>query len=226
MRRVRLLISALILLAASVFGAAAAVTTGTLPSNVRYYLAPGTTSKGYANFVLVQKGIASADAARGNLLKLEHFTKKAPYEFLASKGIGYGPEGYVSYPDGNTVYNFREVPTFDKSVTDSTILLIFDLVRSFQGDQAIVIAGDFNQAQIESKLNLFSLTITPRRSSASKKEYSWNPAEGPAFIHTENNSSRTAGISLSWTSPRTPDDRLNSPQPLVSHMYAAQLSKV
>ena len=103
MRRVRLYISALVLFALSVFGASASVSIGTLPSNVRYYLAPGTTSKGYANFVLVQKGIASADAARGNLLKLEHFTKKAPYEYLASKGIGYGPEGYVSYPDGNTV---------------------------------------------------------------------------------------------------------------------------
>ena len=226
MRLVRLLISALILLAASAFGAAAAVTTGTLPSNVRYYLAPGTTSKGYANFVLVQKGTASADAARGNLLKLEHFTKKAPYEFLASKGIGYGPEGYVSYPDGNTVYNFREVPTYDKAVTDSTILLIFDLVRSFRGEQAIVIAGDFDQSLIESKLNLFSLTITPRRPSASKKGYRWNPTDGPVFIHTENNSSRTAGISLSWTSPRTPDDRLQSAQPLVSYMYAAQLGKV
>lgn len=226
MRRVRLYISALVLFALSVFGASASVTTGTLPSNVRYYLAPGTTSKGYANFVLVQKGIASADAARGNLLKLEHFTKKAPYEYLASKGIGYGPEGYVSYPDGNTVYNFREVPTFDKSVTDSTILLIFDLVRSFHGDQAIVIAGDFDQALIESKLNLFSLTITPRRSSFSRKAYSWNPTVGPVFIHTENNSSLTAGISLSWSSPRTPDDRLQSAQPLVSYMYAAQLSKM
>ena len=209
-----------------VIGRSSAVKVGMLSNGVRYYLAQGNTSKGYANFVLVQKGTASADVSRGLLLKLEHFRKQAPYRFLASKGVGYGPDGLVSYPDGNTVYNFRGVPTFDKAAVDSTILLVFDLVRSYEGEQAIVIAGDFPQAELESKLYLFSLTVTPRKASATRRQYRWQPENGPVFIHTENNSARLAGLSLTWNSPRTPDDRLLTAQPLVLQMYAAQLGKV
>ena len=203
-----------------------AVKVGMLPSNVRYYLAPGNTSKGYANFVLVQKGKASSDASRSLLLKLEHFRKKAPYRFLASKGVGYGPDGFISHPDGNTVFRFNDVPTFDKEAADSTILLIFDLIRSCEGEQAIVVAGDFNQSELESKLYLFSLTVTPRRPVASRPRYEWKPEYGPAFIHTENNTRKIAGITLSWNSPRTPYGRLLTAQPLVSRMYASQLGRV
>ena len=124
MRPVKIYISSVIFLLTVVFGAKAqnlpvipqssSVKVGTLPSNVRYYLAPGITSKGYANFVLVQKGTASKDAARGLLVKMEHFRKKAPYEYLASKGVGYGANGFISYPDGNTVYTFQDVPTYTR----------------------------------------------------------------------------------------------------------------
>ena len=235
MRQARIIISlAAFLLSAvlsfgqdlQVIGRSSAVKVGVLSSNVRYYLAPGNTSKGYANFALVQKGTASPDLSRGLLLKLEHFRKKAPYRFLASKGVGYGPEGFISYPDGNTVFNFRGVPTFDTAATDSTILLIFDLVRAYEGEQAIVVAGDFPQAELESKLYLFSLTVTPRKASPARKPYVWRPENGPSFIHTENNSGRLAGLSLCWNSPRTPENRLQTAQPLVLQMYAAQLGKV
>ena len=236
MRPVKIYISSVIFLLTVVFGAKAqnlpvipqssSVKVGTLPSNVRYYLAPGVTSKGYANFVLVQKGTASKDAARGLLVKMEHFRKKAPYEYLASKGVGYGANGFISYPDGNTVYTFQDVPTYNKAVTDSTILLLFDIIRSYDGEQAIVAAGDFDQKNLESKLNLFSLTVTPRKFTRKVQSYNWNPVFGPSFIHTENNTNRLAGITLSWNSPRTPDSRLLTAQPLVTYMYAAQLQKV
>lgn len=236
MRQVKFYISSVLLLLSVIFGASAqnlpvikrspSVKVGTLPSNVRYYLAPGNTSKGYANFVLVQKGTASADRAKSLLLKLEHFGKKAPYEFLSAHGIGYGPEGYVSYKDGSTIFSFDNVPTHDAAVTDSTILLIFDLIRSFEGEQAVVVAGDYHQKNLESKLNLFSLTVTPRTFVRTSSDYRWNPVFGPSFIHTENNTNRIAGITLSWSSPRTPDDRLLTAQPIVSEMYAAQIRKV
>ena len=163
------------------------ITIGSLPNNVRFYLAENSTTKGYANFMLVQKGGADVSRSRSLLRRLPHFTDITPYRFLSSKGIGYGPEGYVSYPDGNTVFSFNDVPTFDTAACDSTILLIFDLVGEFDGEQAVVVCGDISKKEIESKLHVFSLNVSPRNSLASRRPYSWEPSENIRFVYTPNN---------------------------------------
>ncbi len=202
------------------------ITIGTLPNNVRFYLAENSTTKGYANFMLVQKGGADISRSRSLLRRLPHFTDITPYNFLSSKGIGYGPEGYVSYPDGNTVFSFNEVPTFDTAACDSTILLIFDLVSEYDGEQAVVVCGDISQKEIESKLYVFSLNVSPRNSLADRKPYSWEPSENIRFVHTQNNTRDLVELSFVWDSPRTPQDRMNTPQPLVSYMFAQELGHV
>lgn len=202
------------------------ITIGTLPNNVRFYLAENSTTKGYANFMLVQKGGADISRSRSLLRRLPHFTDITPYNFLSSKGIGYGPEGYVSYPDGNTVFSFNEVPTFDTAACDSTILLIFDLVSEYDGEQAVVVCGDISQKEIESKLYVFSLNVSPRNSLAGRKPYSWEPSENIRFVHTRNNTRDLVELSFVWDSPRTPQDRMNTPQPLVSYMFAQELGHV
>mgnify|MGYP002622159749 CR=1 FL=1 len=202
------------------------ISVGTLPNNVRFYLAENSTTKGYANFTLVQKGVADVSRSRRVLRKLPHFVDVAPYQFLSSKGIGYGPDGYVSYPDGNTVFSFNDVPTFDAAACDSTILLIFDLVNEFDGEQAVVVCGDISRSEIEAKLHVFSLNVSPRNSLASRKAYSWEPSENIRFVHTLNNTRNLVELSFIWDSPRTPQDRMNTPQPLVSYMYAQQLGHV
>ena len=93
-----------------IIGQSSSIKVGILPNEVSYYLAPNNTSKGYANFVLVQKGNANIDRSRDLLLNLPHFQKKSPYEFLASKGVGYGPKGYISYRGDNTVFTFPMSP--------------------------------------------------------------------------------------------------------------------
>ena len=142
------------------------ITVGSLPDNVSYYLAENDITKGYANFILVQKSFSDVDHSRGLLLDLPHFKEMAPYEFLASKGVGYGQGGYVSYPDGNTVFSFEDVPTYDSAASDSTLLLIFDLVKAFDGEQAIIICGDIAPKDMESRLHVFSLTVGPRTGHA------------------------------------------------------------
>ncbi len=202
------------------------VIVGTLPDNVRYYLAPNSTTKGYANFLLVQKSHSDIEASRALLRDLPHFSRQRPYQFLASKGVGYGKDGYVSVMDGSTVYSFNGVPTFDAAATDSTLLLIFDLVESFPGEQAIVVSGDITKDGIESKLHVFSLTVPDRVQGGALPEYRWNPSEEPVFTHTQNNTANLAEITFTWNAPRTPEDRLLSPQPLVSSLYAGVLEHV
>lgn len=202
------------------------ISIGTLPNNVRFYLAENSTTKGYANFMLVQKGGADVSRSRSLLRRLPHFTDISPYKFLSSKGIGYGPEGYVSYPDGNTVFTFNEVPTFDTAACDSTILLIFDLVGEYDGEQAVVVCGDISKKEIESKLHVFSLNVPPRNSLSSRRPYSWEPSENIRFVCTPNNTRDLVELSFIWDSPRTPKDRMNTPQPLVSYMFAQELGHV
>ena len=231
-----ILFAALLLASATVLPAAggdlpkisqtSSIKTGTLPNRISYYLAPNNTSKGYANFVLVQKGNSNKDRSRQLLTDLPHFRKTPPYKFLASKGIGYGPDGYVSSRDGNTVFTFKDVPVFDSAASDSTLLLIFDLIQEYGGEQAVIVCGDFNQSELEGELRIFSLSVTPRGKRPFKDKYVWNPSPEPVVVHTENNTPNLATLTLTWNSPRTPYDRLKTPQPLVSRMYAGALQNV
>ena len=230
------IISGLLLFFAAVFTAAgqgfptirqtSAVKTGTLPSNVRYYLAQQNSSKAYAKFVLVQKNNTERQVSRGLLSDLPHFVNRKPHEFLASRGISPGKDGYISYRDGSTIFSFEGVPSFDPSVSDSTLLLIFDLVQAFEGEQAIIVSGDFDRARLEERLKVFSLNVTPRKSAPAPGEYIWNPNAAPIFESAEDAPYRLATISCVWKAPRTPDSRLLSAQPIVSEMYARELAAV
>ena len=202
------------------------IKSGTLPNRVSYYLAPNNSSKGYANFVLVQKGNSNTDRSRQLLTDLPHFRKTPPYKFLASKGIGYGPDGLVSTRDGNTVFTFKDVPMFDSAASDSTLLLVFDLIQEYGGEQAVIICGDFNQSEMEGELRIFSLNVTPRGKRPFKDKYKWEPSVGPVVVHTRNNTRNIATLTCSWTSPRTPHNRLQTPQPLVERVYAGALQNV
>ena len=202
------------------------IKTGTLPNRLSYYLAPNNSSKGYANFVLVQKGNSNTERSRHLLADLPHFRKTPPYKFLASKGIGYGPDGLVATRDGNTVFTFKDVPMFDSAASDSTLLLVFDLIQEYGGEQAVIVCGDFNQSEIEGELRIFSLNVTPRGKRPYKDKYKWEPNADPVVVHTENNTRNLATLTCTWTSPRTPHNRLQTPQPLVSRMYADILQNV
>lgn len=202
----------------------AAIHRGTLPDGVSYYLVPNTTTKGYANFAVVQKRGSDVGPARRLLRRLPHFTKVAPYDFEASKGVGYGPGGYISYPDGATVFTFQDVPTFDSAASDSTLLLLFDLVAAFDGPQTIIASGDFKLSAMVDKMQVLSLTIGPRKGEAyAPVPYSWQPSESRTLVLERNSTASVAGITFSWASPRTPDHAMNTPQPMVSRRYAQEL---
>ena len=175
------------------------ITTGSLPNGISYYLVTNPNNKGYADFALVQKGQSDPDAARAALVRLPHFSRPRPFEFLSSNGVGYRREGYVSYPKGATVFRFEDVPIFNSAASDSTLLLVFDLMGTYSGEQALVISGDINVKTLKDRMSVFSLTLTRRTKTASLPDYVWDPADRLRFVQAQNASERAASITVTYS---------------------------
>ena len=192
------------------------ITTGRFANGVSYYLVPNTTSKGYANLALIQKGIESQEDTRSAL----------DYDFFASKGVGYTPDGYISYAGNSAIFNFEDVPTYQSVALDSTIVVLFKLIEKFPGEQAIVACGDIDVARLQDRLYIMSLTIPKRIPSAEAPAYEWRSSPVPLFVHENNGCRNLSQISVSYASSRTPAKYMNTPQPLVTSMFAHQLGYI
>lgn len=199
------------------------ITTGKLPDGISYYLVTNNSSKGYANFALAQRGAFGIAQARRNLSRLPHFGEREPYKFLASKGIGYGKHGYFSVTGNSTVYSFENVPTFDRAALDSMLLLIFDLAASYEGEQAVVVSGEYDLATMKDRLHILSLTLSERKSHGEAQNYSWEPVDGPVIACSGNGTKDVAKITFEYSAPRTPQKYMNTPQPLVTGMFASEM---
>ena len=158
-----------------VFPKDGAVTTGNLTNGITYYLVTNPSMKGVADFALVGKGRIDSLAARKELSSLPHFNKTIPYKFLSRKGIGCRPEGYVSFRDEASIFRFDDVPVFDQAASDTTLLMLFDLISVQPCPHAVIIAGDINPAAIIERMNVFSLMVPSRTPFYKKKEYVWRP---------------------------------------------------
>lgn len=196
------------------------VTTGGLANGISYYLVTNPNMKGVADFALVRKGCSDTLAAREELSSLPHFNKTIPYKFLSRKGIGCRPEGYVSYRDGSTIFRFDDVPVFDKAASDTTLLMLFDLIAAKPYQHAIVIAGDINPSAIIERMNVFSLMVPSRNPSYKREKYEWKPSAAPeySFVPSEKSS-----VTVEFRSPRTPDDQMNTIQPFISELFSNTL---
>ena len=71
-----------------------------------------------------------------------------------------------------------------------------------------------------------SLTVSKRTPAAKAREYEWNPSAKPRFIHYNNGCNSLAEISISYSSSRTPQKYMSTPQPLVTNMFARQLGYI
>ncbi|MCR5519114.1 MAG: hypothetical protein K6F21_02165 [Bacteroidales bacterium] len=198
------------------FGQEAGISTGRFDDGLSYYIVPNTTSKGYANFALVQKGADNQDDARASL----------DYSFLSSKGVGYTRDGYISYEGSSAVFSFEDVPSFQSVALDSTIILLFDIISKYKGEQAIIACGDFDAARLKDRLYLMSLTVNKRTPAPEQGPYIWSPTDRPHFIHYQNSSKDLSEIMVSYASPRTPAKYMSTPQPLVSSMFSRELGYI
>ena len=129
-------------------GVAEEITKGSLPNGIEYCLVSNPVQKGFADFALVRDSGADPGRDREALSSLPHFGDRVPYEFLADNGIGYGPEGFLSHSGDAAVYALHDVPVYDRSVADSVLLMLVDIVSTSSRPQSVAL---HNQLQEESK---------------------------------------------------------------------------
>ena len=198
------------------FGQQAGITTGRFANGLCYYIVPNKSSKGYANFALVQKGVDNQEDARTAL----------GYDFLASKGVGYTRDGYISYSGGAAIFNFKDVPCFQTVALDSTVILLFNLINSFKGEQAIVACGDLDAARLKDRLYMLSLTVSKRTPAPEKEPYIWASTDRARFIHYNNACRDLSEICITYSTSRTPVKYMSTPQPLVAEMFSRELGYI
>ena len=199
------------------------VTTGSLTNGISYYLVTNPSMKGVADFALVRKGEPDTLSARKELSSLPHFNKTIPYKFLSRKGIGCRPEGYVSYRDDAVIFRFDDVPVFDQAASDTTLLMLFDLIAAKPCPHAVVIAGDINPSAIIERMNVFSLMVPSRSPAYKKKPYIWRPSAEAEYSFIPSDQST---LTVEFRSPRTPDDQMNTIQPFISELFSNSLREV
>ena len=199
------------------------VTAGSLSNGISYYLVTNPAMKGFADYSLVRKGTSDTASARNELASLPHFNKAKPYRFLSRKGIGCRPEGYISFSQDATIFRFDDVPVFDQAASDTTLLMLFDLIAAQPYQHAIIISGDITPASILQKMNVFSMMVPSRMPGFSKQKYSWTPSEDTEYSFVP---SARPSLCIDFRSPRTPDAQMNTLLPFISELYSLELGEI
>lgn len=202
------------------------ISVGQFPNGITYYLVTNKAAYGYADYALVQKGAPEETKFRGELLSLSHFDGQKPYQFLASRGVGYKRFGYVKRGEDYTMYRFEDVPTSDVASSDTTLMMLFDLCDLCPTEQAIIISGDIDAAAVRGKMSIFSLMISKREPSPESPAYVWDPQTGPEIVTTTNHFRSASSVTASFAAPRTAQKHLNTVQTLVSDMLFAELDLI
>ena len=188
---------------------------GELRCGVKYYLVTNPAVKGFADIAIVRREDGSGGDTRSQLDSLPNFPDRAPWRFLADKGIGCRREGWFSARDSVTFFRLDNVPTFDESVQDSTLLLSFNLLGESLADAAIFVSGDINVQDIVDKMNIFSLTLPPR-SVETPPSRPWTPVDTASFRLVPSPDTLLATVRVTCLAPRTAPEYVNTAMPLVS----------
>lgn len=223
-----------------------AVTGGTLPNGMSYYIVENPTSKGLADFALVQKtgsetvpdghSASVLKAAKDALAFLPRVKGGSTQAFLARHGVTPGKDGFVKVSENATVFHFDNIViSAGNAVVDSTLLVLLDIADRCAriseeslgrwyapSDQAVVVSGDVKPGEIISKLKLISL-MTPAGESHERQGYVWQDSEEPVFESSSSSSRKLASVSATWASPRTPVEYMNTVQPAIYATFVTEL---
>ena len=210
----------------SSLGVAKEITKGTLPNGVEYYLVQNTSDKGFADYALVRTASLSIEDERKSLCGLPHFTDRKPWQFFSEHGVGYSSYGYYTEEGPAGVFRFSNVPVYNQSVADSTLLMLVDMTALSRSPQAVVVSGDINPSKLKERLNLLSMTVPQLDCPSGESSYKWVLKDSKRSILINNPSSDVAAISAIISSARTSRELMDSPQPIVTSMYAELVGKV
>lgn len=223
-----------------------AVSAGVLPNGMSYYIVENSTSKGLADFALIQKtGTDTPEpelserpvtVAKDVLASLPRLRPDSPQTFFSRHGVAPGKDGFVKVSPNATVYRFSNVAvSAGSSLVDSSLLVLLNMADQgtdssdeflsrwyVPSDQAIVISGDVKAAELAEKLRLMSM-MTPAGKSAERKEYVWNDRLEPSFEASPCLTKDVAVVTATWMSPRTPKEYMNTVQPAIYEMFVGEL---
>ncbi|MCQ2174294.1 MAG: insulinase family protein [Bacteroidales bacterium] len=212
--------------AVSYTGTSPNIINGVLPNGVSYYLVRNGASGPYADFALVQNGNFDTRTVGESLDRLPHFGDVKPYEYLASKGVGYSVSGLASLSPYGVVYRFRDVPVYETSVADTLLLMVFDLIQTYPSEQALVISGDISPDKILERLQTLSMIVSPREPLAGSGEAPRESCDSIIFQCKKIPSHRIARVELTYFTPRIPRPDMNTVQPLIVEMFAREAGYV
>ena len=207
-------------------GTAREIKRASLPDGIQVYLVTNPAQKGFADFALVQRGVREPARAREALVDLPHFGARRPYRFLADNGVGYSEEGYVSQPADAVLYTLHDVPTYRESVADSTLLMLFDIASTCRKPQAIIVSGDIDAARIQERMGLLSMMVPTLEQSYDGLEYRWSPRDSVSLLVSVNMTQDVAAVNAIFSTERLPKEEMDTPLPLVTSAYAAQLGQI
>lgn len=192
------------------------VTTGALPNGIVYYLVANPATKGRADFALVQENLTDVDQTREVLAQLEHLS---PKDFLARSGVPYTSKGYVEISKNARTFHFPDVDISSKATADSTLLLMLDLMRLSDGEQAIVISGDIDRTVYKNTLHTLGLTI-PRITPGPRP----NIPKQSAVLTV--NDAGSGPIEFQFRPGSVTRDQANTPVPLVAELLGREMSYI
>lgn len=195
-------------------------TTGTLPNGISYYLVKNTGTPGFADFALVQPHRHDSAEPRKDLVDLPHFTTRKPYEFLAAHSVRYDRNGFIRHLRDATTYRFAGVPVSRSEVSDSMLLLLFDIARSWRYGQALAVSGDIDIASTQERMRILSMTISQRETPENTWQYSWRRQDEAEVVTLTN---PVGTIDVSYRSPRTDRELMNTVQPVMSRILATEM---
>lgn len=212
-----------------------AISSGKLPNGVSYYFASDKSSKGIMNVSLVQKmdsdmPVDDLVEAAGSRFSAVTFGDVTLDGFLGRNGMLPSEKGYIECRKGSVTYriNGLAAPRGD-AVLDTVLLSIFTLAQAAaengqpSSSQAIVVAGDFNQGTILSKMKTLCLINPFVPGAVPEREYE-KPSGGRSDITVEGGA--LAKVSVHWEMAHTPSKYMATVLPVVSGKMSAELRRL
>ena len=226
-----------------------AVKHGVLPNGMTYYLSSNQSSKGKADFALVQKTgryttedsseAYPVEIARSALDYVPRLDGRSPQAFMTDHGAAAGRNGFVEVTDDATIFRFPGIRLTDgKDIIDSTLLVVMDMTERVTwtedgylkkwyapSDQAIIVSGDIDVNSVAEKLKMLSY-MTPKGVSLERKENVWTSHAEPVIIMGEGSSDGLSSVSMTWRSARPPRSFMNTVQPATFEMTMHSLGEI
>lgn len=225
------------------------VKQGVLPNGMTFYLSNNPSSKGKADFALVQKtgartspdsDVSDADSlARLALGYAPRLGKQSLQAFMTAHGAAAGRNGFVEVTDDATLFRFPGIRLTDgKDIIDSTLLVVLgiterasssddDFLRKWYApsDQAVIVCGDIDVNSVAEKLRMLSY-MTQKGQSLARKEHVWASHDEPSICMERVSVDGLSPVSLTWRTARPPRSFMNTVQPATFEMTMHSLGEI